>query len=58
MITRTGETAVEIEDCSEGAFKLQPILDLCARREREKLTVESLVEDIDFNHLQKVAAYH
>ena len=58
MITGTGGTAVEMEDCPEGAFKLQPILDLCARKERERLTVEGLVDDIDFDHLEKVTGYH
>ena len=58
MITGTGGTAVEMEDCPEGAFALQPILDRYAKREREKLTVESLAEDIDFEHLKKVTSYH
>lgn len=58
MITGTGGTAVEMEDCPDGAFNLQPILDLYARRDREGLTVEELADDIDFNHLQKIASYH
>ena len=58
MITGTGATVVEMEDCSPEAFDLQKLEEKMKEGNRRNLTVETILEDIDWTHLEKVTALH
>ncbi|KAF9528832.1 hypothetical protein CPB83DRAFT_929056 [Crepidotus variabilis] len=56
MITGLAGTAVQMEDCDSDAFNLQTLVESQIKQERKVLTVETLFESIDLEHLQNVAA--
>ncbi|THH07257.1 hypothetical protein EW146_g9376 [Bondarzewia mesenterica] len=58
MITGTGATAVEMEDCAPDAFNLKPILDRLHEGRRAELSADSILADIDWEHLRRVQMYH
>ncbi|THH07072.1 hypothetical protein EW146_g9429 [Bondarzewia mesenterica] len=58
MITGTGATAVEMEDCAPDAFNLKPILDRLHEGRRAELSADSILVDIDWEHLRRVQMYH
>jgi len=58
MITGTAATAVEMEDYQPGAFDLDPLLEQMEDRHRDELTLEKLMDDIDWKHLQMVSMLH
>ena len=58
MITGLAATAVEMEDYAPDAFNLKDLLDRQVHQERKQLTTELIMEDLDFQHLAKVAKVH
>ncbi|KAI0063286.1 hypothetical protein BV25DRAFT_1936598 [Artomyces pyxidatus] len=58
MITGTGATAVQMEDCPPGAFDLKPLLERLEEGHRRNLTVEDIINKIDWDHLDRVSSYH
>jgi len=58
MIVGTGATAVLMEDCPEGAFALQPVLDALQQSRRCEVTVETIGQSVDFGHAQMVGSLH
>ena len=58
MITGTGATAVKMEDCPPGAFDLKALLEKRAQGERRGVTVERILESIDWDHQAKISAFH
>jgi hypothetical protein len=54
----TAATAIRLDDCKPGAFDLQSHLLRVAQKERTKLTVDSLWNDIDWPHQRTVQALH
>lgn len=54
----TAATAIRLDDCQPGAFDLQCHLLRLAKKERTKMTVERLWNDIDWLHLRTVQALH
>jgi len=58
MLTGTGATAVEMEDCPEGAFELQPIMDARNAGKRREATAEVIAKSIDVEHTQHVGSLH
>jgi len=58
LIVGTGATAIEMEDCPPGAFKLWLLLDKMVQGDCANASVESLLEDIDFDHICQIGSYH
>jgi hypothetical protein len=58
MLLGTGATAVEMEDCPEGAFDLQPVLDALKAESWSDITPEAILESIDKNHAKCVSSLH
>ena len=58
MITGLAATAVEMEDYAPDASNLKDLLDRQVHQERKQLTTELIMEDLDFQHLAKVAKVH
>ncbi|KAA1479037.1 hypothetical protein DENSPDRAFT_788720 [Dentipellis sp. KUC8613] len=58
MIIGTGATAVVMEDCLPGAFDLQPLLDSYASGARKRVTVKSILKNMNVPHLTKIATFH
>lgn len=58
MITGTGATVVEMEDCSPEAFDLGKLEEKLKEENRRNLSVEEILDNIDWAHLEKVSALH
>ncbi|KAI0312034.1 hypothetical protein OF83DRAFT_1067874, partial [Amylostereum chailletii] len=58
MITGTGATAVEMEDCPPGAFNLAPIREKYEAGARHEIIVDDIRKKTDSEHLRRVFAYH
>ncbi|KAF9033045.1 hypothetical protein BDZ89DRAFT_1012477 [Hymenopellis radicata] len=58
MITGTAATAVLMSNVEPGAFDVQDHLDRVMANERRHLTVSSLYDDIDWQHLDEALALH
>ncbi len=54
MLTETGASTIVMEDCSIGAFDVQPYLDQLAKCERKELTVEKIHDSIDWTHIDAI----
>jgi hypothetical protein len=54
----TAATAIHLDDCKPGAFDLEAHLLRVARMDRKQMTVETLRDDIDWDHLQNVQVLH
>ncbi|KAF6745112.1 hypothetical protein DFP72DRAFT_824802 [Ephemerocybe angulata] len=57
LLTGMAATAVEMSDVDPKAFDLKTLLDRQANKERATLTVDMIIEDIDWTHLENVAAF-
>ncbi|KAJ7860212.1 hypothetical protein B0H14DRAFT_2350734 [Mycena olivaceomarginata] len=58
LITGTAATAIMLDNCAEHAFDLDTYQDRVIRNERASLTVDALLDDIDFDHMDSVFALH
>ncbi|KAJ6449218.1 hypothetical protein C8R45DRAFT_849869, partial [Mycena sanguinolenta] len=58
LMTGTAATAILLDNCVPGAFDLRAYHDRVIRKERSTLTVNSLLEDINFEHLHQVSVLH
>ncbi|KAJ7270714.1 hypothetical protein B0H12DRAFT_1008802 [Mycena haematopus] len=58
LMTGTAATAILLDNCAPHAFDLRAYHDRVIRNERATLTVDALLEDINFDHLHKVFALH
>ncbi|KAJ3485625.1 hypothetical protein NLI96_g4817 [Meripilus lineatus] len=58
LMTGTGATAIVMENCPPDAFEAKPYLEKLDKCDREKLSVASLQESIDWTHLQLVSELH
>ncbi|KAJ7204741.1 hypothetical protein GGX14DRAFT_368689 [Mycena pura] len=58
MITGTAATAIRLDGCRPGAFDLDEYQKRLVQNERAQLTTDSLLDDIDFGHLQRVLCLH
>ncbi|KAJ7820879.1 hypothetical protein B0H14DRAFT_2371794, partial [Mycena olivaceomarginata] len=58
LITGTAATAIMLDNCAEHAFDLDTYQDRVIRNERASLTVNALLDDIDFDHMDSVFALH
>ncbi|KAG6826154.1 hypothetical protein H0H92_000935 [Tricholoma furcatifolium] len=54
----TAVTAIELEDCTPGAFDLANHLECVMKMERENMTAWSVFSDIDWSHQNKIQALH
>jgi hypothetical protein len=54
----TAATAVFLEDCKPGAFDTEDHISCVARMECAGMTVDSLIADIDWDHIKNVMALH
>ncbi|KAJ6478358.1 hypothetical protein C8R45DRAFT_1157217 [Mycena sanguinolenta] len=54
----TAVTAILLEDCAPGAFDLQVHLDRVMQRSRRELSIESLIDDIDWDYIHELSALH
>ena len=58
LIVGMGATAIEMEDCPPDTFKLQPLLDKIAQGDHANASVESLLDDINFDHIHWIGSFH
>lgn len=58
MITGTGATVIEMEDCTPGAFDVDELDKKMKDLGRRELSVEAILEDIDWAHLESVSSLH
>lgn len=58
MITGTGATAIDLEDCPLDAFNLRNLNEKIALQECKNLTTEVILNNIDWTHLELVTALH
>ncbi|KAJ6462874.1 hypothetical protein C8R45DRAFT_1107948 [Mycena sanguinolenta] len=58
LMMGTAATAILLDNCVPGAFDLRAYHDRVIRNERSTLTVNSLLEDINFEHLHQVSVLH
>ena len=58
MLVGTGATAVLMEDCPEGAFALQPVLEALRSGRRREVTVEGILKTVDLDHAKIVGTLH
>ena len=58
LISGTAATAIEMEDCPPDAFNLRPLLDTMAQGDHANVSVEGLLDDIDFDHLRRIGSFH
>ncbi|KAI0312871.1 hypothetical protein OF83DRAFT_1066483, partial [Amylostereum chailletii] len=58
MVTGTGATAVEMEDCPPGAFNLHAIRERYEAGTRRNITVDDIRNSMDNEHLMVVFLYH
>ncbi|KAJ7830935.1 hypothetical protein B0H14DRAFT_2302943, partial [Mycena olivaceomarginata] len=58
LVTGTGCTALLLDDCAPGAFDLDAYQDRVILNVRAKLTVNTLLEDVNFQHLHRTASLH
>ncbi|KAJ7759727.1 hypothetical protein DFH07DRAFT_740983 [Mycena maculata] len=52
----TAATAILLEDCAPGAFNLQDHLDRVMQQEQTKLTIDSLIADINWPYIHELTA--
>lgn len=55
MIKGFAGTAIELEDFDPAALDLKALLDLRSQMKRKTLTVDTILDDIDYSHLTNVA---
>lgn len=58
MITGTGATAIEMQDCPDGAFDMDALKAQRAKGERQSVTADSILQNIDVSHLERIGMYH
>ncbi|KAF8151243.1 hypothetical protein K438DRAFT_1518529, partial [Mycena galopus ATCC 62051] len=58
LITGTAATAIMLDNCAPHAFDLDTYQDRVIRNERASLTVDKLLDDINFDHIDSVFALH
>ncbi|KAJ7820873.1 hypothetical protein B0H14DRAFT_3735105, partial [Mycena olivaceomarginata] len=58
LITGTAATAIMLDNCAEHAFDLDTYQDRVIRNERASLTVNALLDDIDFDHMDSPIALY
>lgn len=58
MITGLAATAVRLEDYHPDAFNLRALVERQMLQERRQLTAQMILEDIDVDHLDRVAMIH
>ncbi|KAF8174176.1 hypothetical protein K438DRAFT_1610046, partial [Mycena galopus ATCC 62051] len=58
LMTGTAATAILLDNCAPGAFDLRTYHECVIRNERATLTVDALLEDIQFDHLHQVFTLH
>ena len=50
MLVGTGATAVQMEDCPDGALALQPVLEALRSGKRRAVTVDGILKSLDLDH--------
>ena len=58
MITGTAATAIDMEDLPDDALNLQNLLEKIELQERKNLTLEVILQDTDWTHLELVTTLH
>ncbi|KAJ7246786.1 hypothetical protein B0H12DRAFT_1235419 [Mycena haematopus] len=58
LLTGTAATAIMLDNCAPHAFDLNTYQDRVIRNERSSLTVDALLDDINFDHLDLTFALH
>jgi len=58
MLVGTGATAVQMEDCPDGAFALQPVLKAMQSGKRREVTAVGILKSIDLHHAKIVRTLH
>ncbi|KAF8125896.1 hypothetical protein K438DRAFT_2001809 [Mycena galopus ATCC 62051] len=58
LMTGTAATAIMLDNCAPHAFDLDIYQDRVICNERASLTVDALLDDINFNHIDNVFALH
>ncbi|KAI0038273.1 hypothetical protein FA95DRAFT_1664884 [Auriscalpium vulgare] len=58
MITGTGGTGVEMEDCAPNAFDAAPIQEKIEQGARRNVTAADITASIDADHIDRVLQYH
>ncbi|KAI0081500.1 hypothetical protein K474DRAFT_1671959 [Panus rudis PR-1116 ss-1] len=58
MVNGCAGTAVELQNCPPGAFDLDPWLTRCSENRREELTVQKLLDNLDWDHLDLISELH
>jgi len=58
MLVGTGATAIQMEDCPDGAFALQPVLEALRSGRCREVTVEAVVKTVDLDHAKIVGTMH
>ena len=58
MILGTGATAVEMENCPPDAFALLPLLERIKQGHCSELTVERILDEIDWTHIETISGLH
>jgi hypothetical protein len=54
----TAVTAIKLDDCPPGAFDLHDYLARVRKMDRRLLTVQSLYDDIEWNHIYSITVLH
>ena len=58
MLVGTGATAVQMEDCPDGALALQPVLEALRSGKCCAITVEGILKTVDLDHAETVGTMH
>ncbi|KAJ7202320.1 hypothetical protein GGX14DRAFT_570824 [Mycena pura] len=58
LVTGTGCTALLLDDCAPGAFNLDAYQDRVILNARAQLTVNALLDDVNYDHLHHTACLH
>jgi len=58
MLVGTGATAVQMEDCPDGAFALPPVLEALQSGRRREVTVEGILKTVDLDHAKIAGTMH